>query len=191
MHMFIHPKLNRKLQFSNSKLDKNQKIHQRSDYKSMTMIMGGEDHMAIEQLSVQIERETDKVTPTSPQSRGGLLPLHHGDNGDVVGEDGDAPGSSGSGSPSNLSSFRSLFRCFTLPLCLASETRRGVFKQSVLGHGGDFEAKKVGRRCTGGKVGPMARPGYQAAPWAPLSPPWLVSSILLAPGSPRDGKISW
>ena len=69
--------------------------------------------------------------------------------------------------------------------------RVGAFKYSVLGHGGDFEAKKSRRRCTDPEVGPMARPWYQAAPWAPSRPPWFVSSILLAPGSSRDGKISW
>ena len=159
MHLFIHPKPNQKLQISNTKLDKNQKIHQRGDYKSMTMIMGGEDHMAIEQLSVQIDRQIDQVTPTSPQSRGRLLPLHHGDGSDVVGEDGDAPGGSSSGSPSNLRSFISLFRCFAL--CVLSGTCRGLFLQSVLGQDKAFEAKKSERRCTEPKVGPMACPGYQ------------------------------
>ena len=45
----------------------------------------------------------DQVTTTNPQSRGGLLPLHHSDDGGDVGEDGDHPGSAPPEfSPSNL-----------------------------------------------------------------------------------------
>ena len=40
------------------------------------------------------EREINHIaTGMSPQPRGRLLPLHHGDGGDVVGGDGDHPGS--------------------------------------------------------------------------------------------------
>ena len=48
MHLQIctkHQNQNSDLKYQNHK---NQKIHQRGDYKSMTMIMGGEYHMVIE-----------------------------------------------------------------------------------------------------------------------------------------------
>ena len=48
MHLFIHPKPNQKLQISNSKLDKTKRSTKGVITKDMTMIMGGEDHMAIE-----------------------------------------------------------------------------------------------------------------------------------------------
>ena len=35
------------------------------------------------------KREIDQATATNPQSRGGLLPLHHGDDAGDVGGDGD------------------------------------------------------------------------------------------------------
>ena len=47
----------------------NQKIHQRGDYKSIAMIMGGEGHMAIKKLSEQIER-FDQDTSTNSKSKG-------------------------------------------------------------------------------------------------------------------------
>ena len=48
-------------------------------------------------------REIDQATATNPQSRGGLLPLDHGDDDEDVGEGGD-PSSGGFGGvpPSNL-----------------------------------------------------------------------------------------
>ena len=43
---------------------------------------------------MKLKRERDTyATSTNPLSRGGLLPLHHGDSGDVVGGDGDHAGS--------------------------------------------------------------------------------------------------
>ena len=50
------------------------------------------------------EREINHIaTGMSPQPRGRLLPLHHGDGGDVVGGDGDHPGSAPPEfAPSNL-----------------------------------------------------------------------------------------
>ena len=48
MHLFIHPKPNQKLQISNSKLDKTKRSTKGAITKDMTMIMGAEDHMAIE-----------------------------------------------------------------------------------------------------------------------------------------------
>ena len=49
-------------------------------------------------------REIDQATITNPQSRGGLLPLDHGDDEEDVGEGGDPSGGGGSGGvyPSNL-----------------------------------------------------------------------------------------
>ena len=58
------------------------------------------------------KRDIDQATSTNPYSRGGLLPLHHGDGAGVVGEGGGATGGdSGSSSPSNLDS---IFGCFLL-----------------------------------------------------------------------------
>ena len=62
----------------------------------------------------------------SPQPQGRLLPLHHGDGGDVVGGDGDHPGSAPPEfSPSNLQLLISVsvFLCLRPPPC---ETPRGT-----------------------------------------------------------------
>ena len=48
-------------------------------------------------------REIDQATATNPYSRGGLLPLDHGDDEEDVGEGGDpSSGDPGGVSPSNL-----------------------------------------------------------------------------------------
>ena len=63
------------------------------------------------------EREMNHIaTGMSPQPRGRLLTLHHGDGGDVVGGDGDHPGSAPPEfSPSNLQLQVSVlvFPCFS------------------------------------------------------------------------------
>ena len=48
-------------------------------------------------------REIDQATATNPQSRGGLLPLDHGDDEEDAGDGGDPSGGDPGGvSPSNL-----------------------------------------------------------------------------------------
>lgn len=65
----------------------------------MTIIMLGSSYGT---KSMKNKREIDQATATNPQSRGGLLPLHHGDDVGDVGGDGDpSGGDSGGVSPSN------------------------------------------------------------------------------------------
>ena len=65
---------------------------------------------------MKLKRERDAyATSTNPKSRGGLLPLHHGNGGEVVGKDGDHAGSAlPEFSPSNLQLqvYVSWFLCF-------------------------------------------------------------------------------
>jgi hypothetical protein len=73
-------------------------------------------------------REIEQATATNTYSRGGLLPLHGGDDGVDVREGGEASeGDSGSVSPSQYSLEKPLFMCFVFSRCLLSRTPRGVF----------------------------------------------------------------